>query len=95
METKPESSMDKFEDGDIWLHPVVWDKERETYVLDTANSQKLTSHEGADRFPGGVVAAEREYSRLQADRAAGKVDTDTYRKRERELAEVIATRGQK
>ena len=41
-------------------------------------------------FQGGAEAAQQEYEKLQADRAAGKISTDVYRKRERELADVIA-----
>lgn len=45
---------------------------------------------GGGKFEGGAAQAQAEYAQLQADRSAGKIDTDTYRKRERELAEVIA-----
>lgn len=45
---------------------------------------------GGGAFEGGAAQAQADYAQLQADRSAGKIDTDTYRKRERELAEVIA-----
>jgi hypothetical protein len=45
---------------------------------------------GARPFQGGASEAQAQYEQLQADRAAGKVSTEVYRARERELAEVIA-----
>jgi len=45
---------------------------------------------GAPSFAGGGEALQAEYQQLQADRAAGKISTDEYRKREPELAARIA-----
>ena len=47
----------------------------------------------ASPSPLSALTAGDEYAQLQADRAEGKVSTDAYRKRERELAEVIANGG--
>ncbi len=41
-------------------------------------------------FTGGTSEAQAQYSQLLADRAAGKVSTDDFRKREAELANRIA-----
>jgi hypothetical protein len=46
---------------------------------------------GARPFEGGASQAQADYDQLQADRAAGKISTEAYRKREQELAEVIAS----
>jgi hypothetical protein len=46
---------------------------------------------GARPFQGGASQAQADYSQLQADRAAGKISTEEYRKREQELANVIAS----
>jgi hypothetical protein len=42
------------------------------------------------QFAGGASEAEAQYKQLQADRAAGKISTEDYRKRETELANTIA-----
>ena len=45
---------------------------------------------GAPGFDGGGEALQAEYAQLQADRAAGKIPTEVYRKREAELSNRIA-----
>jgi hypothetical protein len=46
---------------------------------------------GSDgKFAGGVSEAQAKYAQLQADRAAGKISTEDYRRQERELADIIA-----
>ena len=55
---------------------------------------KEASFAGGNGNPAGFAnsasEARAQYDQLQADRAAGKVTTEVYRKRERELAETIA-----
>jgi hypothetical protein len=51
---------------------------------------KFPSGGGQPAFEGGVDAAKAAYAQLQADRAAGKISTEEYRKREPELAAAIA-----
>jgi hypothetical protein len=45
---------------------------------------------GAPAFDGGTTQLQARYEQLQADRAAGKISTDAYRKQEKELADQIA-----
>jgi len=45
---------------------------------------------GAPAFSGGGAELQAQYDQLQADRAAGKISTDEYRKREKDLSERIA-----
>jgi hypothetical protein len=45
---------------------------------------------GAPPFEGGNSQLQAQYDQLQADRAAGKISTDEYRKREKDLSERIA-----
>lgn len=56
---------------------------------------KEASFAGGNGNPAGFAnsasEARAQYDQLQADRAAGKVTTEVYRKRERELAETIAS----
>jgi hypothetical protein len=45
---------------------------------------------GASAFEGGASQLQTQYAQLQADRAAGKISTEDYRRQEKDLAERIA-----